>query len=126
MAEFEKRRLSGSTDGKNIKIVATATAGTLIHTTSITGTDENGGFDEIWLYATNTSTSDVLLTIEFGGVTSPDDLVNVTIPAKGTTGLDGEKRIFEGRIIQNGLSVRAFAASANVINVYGYVNRVTQ
>lgn len=125
MAEYQKRRLSESTSGKNIKIVATATAGTLIHT-AIDGTDANGNQDEIWLFAVNTSTSDVLLTIEFGGTTSPDDLVPVTIPAKGTTALDGENAVIRGRVLQGGLEVRAFAASANVINVYGYVNRVTQ
>jgi hypothetical protein len=32
MATFSKRILSGSTDGKAIKVVQTATAGTTIHT----------------------------------------------------------------------------------------------
>jgi len=46
-----KRKLSGSTDGKPIKVVATATAGTTIHT-AVAGTTA-GTFDEIWLYAYN-------------------------------------------------------------------------
>jgi hypothetical protein len=47
MATFSKLVLSGSTDGKLIKVVPTATAGTTIHTGSATATT----FDEVWLYA---------------------------------------------------------------------------
>ena len=36
MATFSKTILSGSTDGRGIKVAATATAGTLIHTGSAT------------------------------------------------------------------------------------------
>ena len=35
MATFTKLKLSGSTDGKAIKVAATATAGTTIHTAPI-------------------------------------------------------------------------------------------
>ena len=73
MAVFTKEIFSGSTNGRNIKVVATATAGTLIHTANSTAKDE------IWLYACNTDTIARKLTIEFGGATSPDDLIEVTI-----------------------------------------------
>ncbi len=49
MAVYDKRLLSGSTNGRLIKVVATATAGTLIHT-AVTGTTN---IDEIHLYAVN-------------------------------------------------------------------------
>jgi hypothetical protein len=65
MATFTKEKLSGSTDGRAIKVAATATAGTLIHEGSATATT----YDEIWLYAINTSASAVKLTIEWGGTT---------------------------------------------------------
>ncbi|NBV35786.1 MAG: hypothetical protein EBR94_00725 [Bacteroidetes bacterium] len=65
MATFSKIALSGSTDGRMIKVAATATAGTTLHTGSTTAT-----------------TFDALV-------------------------------------------VRAFAATANVINIAGYVNRIT-
>ena len=55
MATFSKTILSGSTDGRGIKVAATATAGPLIHTGSATATT----LDEFWLYAVNTSASDV-------------------------------------------------------------------
>jgi hypothetical protein len=69
MATFTKTILSGSTDGKAVKVAATATAGTTIHTGSATATT----LDEIWLYAMNTSATNVKLTIEWGGTSSPDD-----------------------------------------------------
>ena len=48
MATYSKEKLSHSTNGKNIKVVATATAGPDIHTcTGATGAN----YEEIWLYA---------------------------------------------------------------------------
>ena len=71
MATYGKQLLSGGTTGKNIKVVATASAGTTIHT-AVSGTSD---LDEIWLYAMNTDAEDRKLTIEYGGTTSPDDLI---------------------------------------------------
>ena len=115
MATFTKSTLSGSTDGRPVKVVATATAGTVIHTGSTTATT----IDEVWLYATNTSAADVKLTLEWGGVTSPDDLIEQTITTEAGLVLIAPKG--------NGtaLIVRAFAASANVITISGYINQIT-
>ena len=73
----------------------------------------------MYLYATNTSTASVKLTIEAGGTTSPDDLIEVTIPAE-----DGLFQVLPGTRFNNGVVIRGFAASANVINVVGIVNRI--
>jgi hypothetical protein len=116
MATYSKQLLSGSTNGKAIKVAATATAGTLIHT-AIAGTSSE---DEIWLYAHNTSATTVKLTLEWGGVTSPDDLIEVNIAPDGT----GLVLVAPGILLQNGLVVRAFAGTANVLNIFGYVNRI--
>ena len=116
MATYSKQLLSGSTNGKGIKVVATATAGTLIHT-AIAGTSS---LDEIWLYAHNTSSSSVKLTLEWGGVAAPDDHIEITIGPEGT----GLILVAPGILLQNGLVVRAFAATANVLNIFGYVNRI--
>lgn len=119
MATFTKQILSGSTDGKAIKVAATATAGTTIHTGSSTATT----LDEVWIYAVNTSASDVKLTIEWGGVASPDDLIEYTVKAE-----NGLYLIIPGLILKGNatpLVVRAFAATANVITLSGYVNRIT-
>jgi len=101
-----------------IKVVATATAGTTIHT-AVAGTTV-GTFDEIWLYAVNSDTTARKLTIEYGGVASPDDLLELTIPAES-----GLVLVVPGLILQNSLVVRAFAAAANVVMIGGYVNAIT-
>lgn len=114
MAVFSKQILSGSTNGRMIKVVATATAGTLIHTAHATATDE------IYLWAVNSDSTDRKLTIEYGGVASPDDLIEFTVPAES-----GFFAILPGLILTNSLVVRAFAATANVVMVGGFVNRIT-
>jgi hypothetical protein len=118
VASYSRVLLSGSTSGKSIKVAATATAGTAVHT-AVAGADK---FDEIYLWATNTDTSDRTLTIEYGGVTDPDNLIvkAVTIPAKSPP-----IPILTGQVLNGGLSVAAFASTANVILLTGYVNRIT-
>ena len=119
MATFSKTILSGSTDGKGIKVAATETAGTTIHE----GSAIAATLDEVWLYAVNTSGSDVKLTVEWGGVADPDDLIEYTVKAE-----NGLYLIVAGGIIKGNatpLVVRAFAATANVIVVHGYVNQIT-
>ena len=118
MATAVKRKLSGSTDGMPIKVVATATAGTTIHTVPAGTTD--GSYDEIWLYAYNGHTTTVTLTIEYGGATVPDQNIIITLAAKS-----GLTLIVPGLILQNALSVKAFASVANVITLSGFVNRIT-
>jgi hypothetical protein len=116
MSNFSKQFLSGSVNGKAIKVAATSTLGTTIHT-AVSGTSN---IDEIWLYAVNSSGADVSLTIEFGEATAPDGNIYVTIPA-----YSGLKLIVPGLLLQNSLVVTAFASVANVICVHGYVNRIT-
>lgn len=111
----EKRYLSGSTDGKGIKVVQTVTAGTTIHT-AVSSTDK----DEIWIYAYNGHTADVVLTIEWGEATVPDGNTIKSIPSKS-----GRILIMDGRLLGNSLVVKAFASVANVIVIDGFVNRIT-
>ena len=118
MATARKRKLSASTDGRGIKVVATASTGTTIHT-ALLGTTL-GSFDEVWLWAYNSDTVDRLLTIEFGGTTAPDDNVKVTIPTQS-----GLQLVIPGLILQNSKVVTAFAAAANVVTIQGFVNTIT-
>lgn len=113
MATFSKVKFSESTSGKMVKVAATATAGTLIHTAS------QAALDEIWLYAVNSDATDRKLTIEFGGTSAPDDLIEFTVKAE-----NGLYLIVPGLILTDGVEVRAFAATANVISIGGYVNRI--
>lgn len=118
MATAVKRKLSGSTDGKPIKVVATATLGTTIHT-AVAGTTA-GTFDEIWVWAFNSSGSSVVLTIEFGGAVVPDQNIVLTLGSQ-----QGLVPIIPGLILQNTLVVTAFASAANVVTLSGFVNSMT-
>jgi len=121
MATFTKLALqpAGTTGtGLGIKVAATATAGTAIHTASTTATT----IDEIWLYAVNTSTSSVKLTIEWGEATAPDGNIELTVLPEA-----GLVTVIPGLVLQGNATakvVRAFAASANVVVVHGFVNRI--
>ncbi len=119
MATFAKTKLSGSTDGRAIKVAATSTAGDTIHTGSGTATT----YDEIWIYAQNTSASDVKLTLEWGGTTAPDDLIELTITAEAGLTLVAPGLLIKGNA--SPLIVKAFAATTNVITLHGYVNQIT-
>lgn len=122
MATFTKLALqpAGTTGtGLGVLVAATATAGTAIHTASTTTTT----IDEIWLYAVNTSTSSVKLTIEWGEATAPNGNIEVTILPEA-----GLVTIIPGLLLQGNATarvVRAFAGTANVIVMHGFVNRIT-
>lgn len=111
---------SGSTQGKPIKIAQTSTPGTAIHTTGTSATV----VDAIYLWAFNSDTVDRTLTIEFGGVSAPDQNVVLTVPFK-----QGLVYVIDGLILlgngSTGLAVTGFASSANVITVSGFVLRTT-
>lgn len=114
MATYSKALLSGSTNGRQIKVAATASSGTLIHTAHATA------LDEIWLYAVNDTATDRLLTIQWGGTTATDDDIEFTVRAQ-----NGLYLIVPGLLLTGGTIVRAFcAAAANAIQISGYVNRI--
>lgn len=118
MATYEKKHLSGSTDGQGILVAATASSGTTIHTASATATT----YDEIWLYAVNTSASAVKLTIEWGTTTAPNGNIEITVQPEA-----GLVTLVPGLVLKGNatpLVVRAFAATTNVIVVHGFVNQI--
>ena len=107
--------LSGSTHGRGIKVAATASAGDTIHTATSSATD----CDVITLYAYNSSGSAVNLTVQWGGTTSVDDDIKLSIPA--TSGLT---LVLPDLVLRNSLLVKAYAGTTNVVTVHGFVNRV--
>jgi len=117
MATFTKVKLGGSTNGRGILVAATSSPGTNIHTTTTTATT----IDEVWLYAQNTDTSARKLTIEWGG-TGSGDILEVTIqPESGLILVSaGLILLYSG----SSTTISAFAATTNVIGIYGYVNRI--
>lgn len=114
MTTFSKLALSGAANGLPVKIAATGSPGTTIHTAHATA------LDEIWLYAINSDTTDRKVTLQWGGTTSPDDDIEQTIPAEG-----GLILVAPGLLLTNSLLVKAFAATANVVMLHGFVNRIT-
>ena len=119
MATFTKTLLSGSTQGKGIKVVATASTGTTIHATGTSSTT----IDEVWLYAYNSATGNVLLTIQYGGTTSPDNDIKITLPSQSGLTLIAPGLILTGTgAVAN--TVYAYADTANVVTISGYVNRI--
>lgn len=98
-----------SVNGEGVSITATATAGTLIHTYS------GAGADLIKLWAANTSSASVKLTVEWGGVTAASNIV-VNIPAESVVCV-ADRRSLTG----SGKTVAAFAGTTAVINCWAEV-----
>ena len=117
MATYARVHLSGSTDGKPIPVVATATAGTLIHT-ALAGT---AGFDEVYLWVSNVTGSAATLTLEWGSATDPGGHLckAVSIPANSAPVL-----VAAGNVLNNAAVVRAFSGTASALNCTGYINRI--
>jgi hypothetical protein len=119
MATYSKIVLTGSTDGRGVLISGTTSGGAnTVHTASATSTV----FDEVWLYAQNTDTTARKLTVEWGG-TGAGDTMEVTIPAESGLTLVSPGLVLKGNA--SPLVVKAFAATTNVVAVYGYVNRIS-
>jgi hypothetical protein len=97
-------------------VVATATAGTTIHT-AVSGTSD---LDELWVYAVNSSDTDVKLTLEWGEATDPNGNIEQTVPTES-----GLMLLVPGLLLQNSLVLKAFAGTTNVIVIHGYANRIT-
>jgi hypothetical protein len=112
----DRRPLSGSTDGRGVLVVATASSGTTIHTATSSATD----CDVVTLYAYNSSASAVTLTVQWGGTTAVNDDIKLSIPS-----LSGLTLVVPDLVVRNSLVVRAYAGTASVVTIHGFVNRVT-
>lgn len=108
----------GSTRGKLIKIAATSSPGTTLHTPSTTTTD----FDYISIWAVNRDTSNITLTLQWGGTTATDDHIPYIIePGKPPICL-----VDRWDLRGNGTpdTIAAFASTANLILCKVVVYRV--
>lgn len=119
MATYTSVLLSGSSGGILIGATKIVGPGSTIHVPSTLGSH-----DEVYLWATNNSTHDRLLTIEWG-TTALVNNVTFTVPATG----QGPYAIIPGwRITGSTLTVSAFAASSSspgLLVLAGYVNRIS-
>jgi hypothetical protein len=118
MPTYTKKILSGSTDGRPVLVVATASAGTVVHT----GSSTSATLEEVWLYASNSTTVQRTLTIQWGGTTSPNDSITLFLPPQSGLTLVAPGLIIKGNATP--LVIRAFADSANQVSIVGYVNEI--
>ena len=116
MATIAKHLLSGSTNGLTVSITgADSGAADTIHT-AVAGT---GAIDEIWLWANNIHTSAITLEIEWGETGAAEN-IHVDIDPNETV------LVAPGWPLQNGLVIKGFTTGTqDVVNVHGYVNRIT-
>lgn len=115
-SEAVKRILSGSTNGKGIVLGNGSPSDTTIHSAITTVVD--GTYDELWLFAYNSHTEDVNVTIEYG-----DDVVPrvITLAPGAETGLIP---LIPGLLLKN-CDVVMRASVVGVVIVDGFVNRIT-
>lgn len=122
MATVTKRILSGSTDGFPITVSATAVSATLIHT----GPTSTTTIDEVYIYANNSSTNTVTMWMEWGNAASGSHVITFDVLPKG----EGPQLIVPGFPLQGrsatGASINVGASTSNVIQIYGFVNRIVQ
>lgn len=103
---------SGSTYGRPIVLSSTSSPGTTIHT----ATSTTGQIDEVYVEAANTGSSDAVLTVTANNVI----VSQVTILAGA-----GLAIVLNGIRYNGGTVIRAYADTANVINISCIVNRIT-
>lgn len=118
MATFTKKLLSESTDGRPVLVVATASAGTLVHTGPSVATT----LHEVWIYASNPDTTQHTLTIQWGGTTSPNDHIVLYLPAQSGLTVVAPGLLLRGNATP--LVIRAFADTASKVTLTGYVNEI--
>lgn len=110
-------QLSGSTNGRGIKITATsAGAAQTLHSTGTTDPED------IRLQVRNELSQEVVLTILWGGTTNPDDYLEFTIPANKQLYTFLAQPLFPSG---SALDVKAFADQANALIILGTVQVLT-
>lgn len=107
-----REQLSGGTDYVPIQVTGiTSGAAITVHAA------DPALEDSIYLWAVNRDTSVQTLSLEHGAAT-----VAATIPIELEPNVP--QQVLDGLPLTNSLLLKAFASLANVISVYGYVNRV--
>jgi len=106
--------LTSAPDSLGIKLSSTNSGalGELVHTHDMAYTDST--FDEIHLFAYNDHSSSVTVSLQWGGVTSPDNVIDILVQSKSFL------KIVDGLQISGKKSVSATADVANKVVLYGY------
>ena len=112
---FTKVLLSGSTAGEPIDLGSTGTEVT-IHT----AVNASSQFDEVWLWAANTTSVNQMLRVQYGSSASTKRSQQ-TIPAQG-----GWILVAPGVIMSSGVISALSTPTASDVKIMGYVNRISQ
>jgi len=114
----QRRNLSGSPTGVGIKVTSTSSAVT-VHTHNEKTDPSYPGvksmFDEVHLWALNSHSSSVTVTLRWGGSTDPDNLLPVAVQSGSFL------KVVAGMHIAGDLTVSSVASVADKIVLYGYV-----
>lgn len=120
---------TGAISSQTGSATASPLAPTLIHnaTASISG---GFGYDEVWIYASNSSANATTLTLLYGASQTASALYSfstqiITIPAQSGLVLITPGLILSSNASQSAYSaIYAYASTPNVIAISGYVNRI--
>ena len=127
MATYSKVKLSTSAEGQpTLSTSTSAGSPTTIHDTTTTATT----LDELWLYCSISHSADVELILFYGYdsagsvPTAPANTLYQTITTKA-----GMTLVIPGLVLANdgtnATRVSAYSATGSVLNLWGYVNRIT-
>jgi hypothetical protein len=115
-----QRPLSASTNGLPIQLSATAGDGTTLHT-MVSGSNI---VDRVFMWATNSSTTTIEVNLEWGASTArlAENIPPKTMTYPLVTGVPlwGRSASISATVI------KGYASTSAVINIFGYVNRVTE
>ncbi len=119
MATYSKIPLSESDFGSPILLTLSSTPGNLVHETS----PLSATTDEIWLYTSNTTTSDVTVSMFFGSSAMQNFIGQTVIEA-----YSGPTLLFPGLILtgDNAISSKIYCncSALSAAAIFGYVNRI--
>ena len=114
LATYSKVLLSGSTSGAPIAISSSSDPGTTLHT-AVSGST---ALDELWLWCSNISTLDTVLTIVNGTSSTSANRIVASVTATNI------QLVVPGIPYNGALRISAFAATTSNLNCFGYVNRI--
>ena len=106
--------LSESTDGQGILVTGVNTGTSVLVHTATASVDRP---DKVYAFVHNNHTGEVYVSFEYGEATATK-VINVLVPAK-----KGLLLAIPGLPLQNSNTIKAFAATANVITITGAVGR---
>lgn len=121
MPTFTKHVFSELDDGHPVNVGSTSAPGTLIHTVGATATD-GSEFDSVYLFMSNSTANSQLVTVLFGGTSTDQHNVTLTLAAR-----DGPNLVVPGwPLTGTDSTVYTFTStSTEGVVVTGYVNRAT-